>query len=323
MSRFPTLFAAVGLSHAADQMALAALPLCAVLALGAGPGLTGALVAAQGAAWLLVSLPAGVVVDRGSKRGLIVGAQVAAALACAVAAFAAWQGVGPLLGLASFVGAGGTVVLALAALALVPNLVPARELPKANARLELARAGAALAAPVLVGFLAARADPALGFVVAAVAAALAAIVAARLPEGAEPAAPNRPPLARAIREGADFALRHPLLRGIVLCAVFWNFAFFALLAVAVPFALERIGLDAARTGLMQGGYGVGLILGALVAPGLLARVAPRTVLIAGPALSTLAACLLWAAPRGGGFGAGLAAYFLISGSSARRASASS
>ncbi len=79
-------------------------------------------------------------------------------------------------------------------------------------------------------------------------------------------ATERPSLARAIQAGADFVVRHELLRGISLCAIFWNFAFFALLAIWAPLALGPLGLDPAHMGLAQSAYGAGLILGALVAP---------------------------------------------------------
>ena len=41
----------------------------------------------------------------------------------------------------------------------------------------------------------------------------------------------RPAFVAAIKVGAAFVVSHPLLRGISLCAVFWNFAFFALLEI--------------------------------------------------------------------------------------------
>ena len=70
--------AAFGL-HGADQLAMAALPLTAVLVLGAGPALVGALLAAQAAAWLAFSLPAGLLVDRFARRTLLAAASLAAA----------------------------------------------------------------------------------------------------------------------------------------------------------------------------------------------------------------------------------------------------
>ena len=304
------LLAAAAAAHLGDQLALAALPLTAVVVLGAGPGFVGALVAAQGLAWLLVSLPAGVWVDRFSRAKLIAAGQALASLAFLAAAVAASLNSAIGLGVAGFLGSGGAVILALAGMALVPDLVPRETLAKANARLELARAAMALGAPLAAGVLAERAIPQLALVLAAFAAAAAAVTATRL-RGEAPKTPAaRPPLGAAIREGAAFAIGHELLRGIVLCAVCWNFAFFALMAITVPYALQRIGLDVATTGLMQSGYGLGLMIGAALAGNLVQRCEPRLILVAGPALSTLAAGLLLLAPSLG-FVAGFAGLFLI------------
>lgn len=310
MSSFSRLLAAGGAAHFADQLATAALPLTAVIVLGAGPGTVGTLVALQGLAWLLASLPAGVLVDRVPKGLLIALSQAVAGLAFAAATVAATAGSGTALAAACFIGASGAVILVLTALALVPALVPPTALAAANARLELVRAVATLAAPVLVGLMADAVTPALGFALAAIASAAAAFIAFGLRAPSSPG-PARAPLADAIREGARFALRHELLRGIALCAVFWNFAFFALLAVAVPFCLTRVGLDAKGTGLAQGGYGLGLILGAAAAAAIVRRFEPRVILVAGPALSMAAPVLLFLAARGGGLPAAAAAFFFV------------
>ena len=102
-----------------------------------------------------------------------------------------------------------------------------------------------------------------------------------------------------------------LLRGISLCAIFWNFAFFALLAIWAPLALGPLGLDPARMGLAQSAYGAGLILGALVAPISSRRLPPLATLIFGPAVSVLAAGLFLAALSGHGFGLSAAGFFLV------------
>jgi len=75
------------------------------------------------------------------------------------------------------------------------------------------RAVATLAAPVGVGLMADAVTPALGFALAAIASAAAAFIAFGLRAPSSPG-PARAPLADAIREGARFALRHELLRGI-------------------------------------------------------------------------------------------------------------
>lgn len=308
---FGRLFATAGLVQSADQVALAALPVTAVLVLGAGPGLTGALVAAQTAAWLLVSLPAGAIVDRWAKRQVLLAA-LAVSLAGALGAVVAAGLASPiLLAGAAFLSAAGTVTFVLVQIGLVPALVEPSALPRANARIELARATASTAAPFVVGWLAIHVSPLAGYPLAAVLALGALACAASLGLPPDPAATSRPPLAGAIAEGARFVAGEPVLRAIGLCAIFWNFAFVALLAIFVPFALTRLGTDAAGAGLAQGLNGLGMILGAAAAPFIFARVEPRTVLVFGPLSSALGALLMAMAPATGGLAQAATAFFLI------------
>lgn len=312
MKPFTALLGAAAGTHAADQLALATLPLTATLVLGAGPDLLGLLVAAQSAAWLLVSLPAGAWIDRLPRRRMLIVALALGLLASITAVFAAATGLVFVLGLAAIAGASGTVVYVLASVSLLPSLVPAADLPRSNARLELARAGVSLAAPFVAGLLAQHLSPTWGYVLAAFGAALALACVFALPAGAAPGAgTERPSLGEAIRVGAAFVVNHELLRGISLCAIFWNFAFFALLAIWTPFALGPLGLDPSHMGLAQSTYGAGLILGALVAPVSSRHLPPLATLIFGPAVSVLAAALFLAAPAGNGFLLAAAGYFLV------------
>ena len=298
--------AAFGL-HAADQLTMAALPLAAVLLFAAGPGLVGALLAAQAAAWLVFSLPAGLLVDRIGRTRLL----AAATLAAAAGSLLAVAANGPAaLGLAAFLAACGTVLFVLSAGSLVPALAGPEALAPANARLELARALASIGAPPVVGLLAGHGLPIAAFALGVAAALLAFVAARSLPRLATPAAPTRPPIRAQLAEGARFVLGHPLLRGIFGCALAWNFAFFALLAAIVPFALGPLGLEPARLGLAQAGYGAGMIAGAASAAILQRRFGPNAILLAGPGLSVLAPMLLLAAPAGG-VAVPFAALFLV------------
>jgi len=130
-------------------------------------------------------------------------------------------------------------------------------------------------------------------------------------ESAPATGTERPSLASAIRLGTSFVVRNDLLRGISLCAIFWNFAFFALLAIWAPLALGLLDLDPAQMGLAQSTYGAGLILGALVAPVTTRRLPPLVTLIFGPAVSIVAALLFLAAPAGHGLVLAAAGYFLV------------
>ena len=312
MKPFTALLGAAAGTHAADQLALATLPLTATLVLGAGPDVLGLLVAAQSLAWLLVSLPAGTWIDRRPRRQLLIAALGLGLLASVIAVVAAATGITTLLGIAAFAGASGTVVYVLTSVSLLPSLVAASDLPRANARLELVRAIVSLAAPFVAGLLAQHLSPTWGYALAALGAALALACVLTLPRVPAPATGSaRPSFLAAIRAGARFVIESDLLRGISLCAIFWNFAFFALLAIWAPLALGPLGLDPARMGLAQSAYGAGLILGALVAPISSRRLPPLATLIFGPAVSVLAAGLFLAALSGHGFGLSAAGFFLV------------
>jgi predicted MFS family arabinose efflux permease len=312
MKPFTALLGAAAGTHAADQMALATLPLTATLVLGAGPDLLGLLVAAQSAAWLLVSLPAGTWIDRMPRRRMLIVALALGLTASLVAVAAAATGQVLLLGLAAIAGASGTVVYVLTSVSLLPSLVAPGDLPRSNARLELARAVVSLAAPFVAGLLAQHLSPTWGYALAALGAGLALLCVLALPEGTAPkTGAERPTLASAIRIGAVFVVRNELLRGISLCAICWNFAFFALLTIWAPLALGPLGLDPAHMGLAQSTYGAGLILGALAAPLCARRLPPFVTLIFGPAVSVVSAVLFLAAPSGNGFALAAAGYFLV------------
>lgn len=299
-SPFPALLTAAAGLHAADQLAMAALPLTVVLGLGAGPAEVGLLLAVQAAAWLLCSLPAGLLVDRLPRRAvlLLAGGLAAGGLALALAGIALQQV--PLLGLGTFVASAGTVIFVLAAGSVVPDLVDAARRPQANARLELARAVVTLLAPPLVGGLAGWGLLDASYALALGCVLLALLGAARLPRQAAavpaPGPATRLRAATLLREGAGFVLAQPLLRGIALCALFWNMGFFALLTAFVPFALQALHFTPASVGLAQAGYGAGLLLGAALAPWCMRRLGPNAVLLIGPGASVLAPALLLATP---------------------------
>lgn len=316
MKPFTALLGVAAGTHTADQLALATLPLTATLMLGAGPDTLGLLVAAQSAAWLLVSLPAGAWVDRLPRRRLLIAALGLGLVASIAAVIGAASGIVLLLGVAAFAGASGTVVFVLTSVSLLPSLVAAGNLPRSNARLELTRAVVSLAAPFVAGLLAQHLSPSWGYGLAALGAALALACAFALPKGSAPtSAASRPSFVQSIRAGAEFVARHELLRGISLCAICWNFAFFALLAIWAPLALGPLHLDPAHMGLAQSAYGAGLILGALVAPVSSRQLPPFATLIFGPGVSVIAALLFLLSPStngsAGGFALAAVGHFLV------------
>ena len=282
-------------AQCADQVAIAAIPIIAALWLGAGPGAAGALAAAQTLPFLLLSLPAGVLADRVSRRRLMVAAEALRAGALALVPLAAWAGSLSVwtLGAIGCLAATGTVVYSVTAPALVPSLVPRAAVGAANARLELARSTAFAAGPALAGSLIAWTGPSAAFAVATILSAAAAILLAGLPHGAAAPGPSIP-VAQALREGWRFSWSHPLIRPILLTAVAWNLAWFVLQSVYVLYAVQRLGLDAAGIGTSLAMYGVGMVAGALAAPGIMRRLGFGWVIACGPLASVGAAALLLA-----------------------------
>ncbi|MGE6919705.1 MFS transporter [Achromobacter kerstersii] len=293
MSALPTAFRRLAASNLAaqfsEQMALAAAPLVAVLALDATAAQTGYLQTAQTLPFLLLSLPAGVLADRKSRRALMTAAECVRA--CSLLALLAllWLGGLSLVWLAAlgFLGAVGTVAYNVAAPALVPRLVPAHELASANRWLELARSCAFSAGPAAGGALVGWMGASTAYVLATTLSLLAAVLLAGLPQDAPTSTARRDVLAE-LRAGAAFVAAHPLLRPVLITAVFFNTAWFVLQAVYVVYAIERLGLSAAGVGVTLGVYGAGMLAGALAAPWLARLLSFGAMIALGP-LSALAA----------------------------------
>ncbi len=277
-------------AQSAEQISLAAVPIVAVLALGAGPGEIGALATAQTLPFLLLSIPAGLLADRVSKRRLMVVAEAlrAAAFAGLLLAVLTGQLSLMLLAVLGFIGACGTVGFSVAAPALVPGLVPREQLAAANGRLELARSAAFAAGPALAGAMVSWAGAPPAFVLAAVLSVAALVLLVGLPEPvAATLAPRRHPLVE-LREGATVVWRSALLRPVLLTAVVWNVSWFVLQAAYVPYAVRSLGLGARAVGFTLAAYGVGMVVGALAAPRVLRALSFGRAVLLGPVVSVLA-----------------------------------
>ncbi|SHL89490.1 Predicted arabinose efflux permease, MFS family [Bradyrhizobium lablabi] len=280
-------------AQSAEQIALAAAPIVAVLLLGVGEGQSGLLQTALTLPFILFAIPAGLLADRISRRRLMAGAEALRAAALLAILLLIWLGLLtlPLLALTGFVAVCGTVAYSVAAPALVPSLVSPQLLPAANARIELARTIAFASGPALGGVLVGwvGAAPAFGF--AAALSVIAVVLLSGIYEPAREPVPRRHPL-QDIKEGAAFVLHHPLLRPVFVTQFVFNTAWFVMLAVFVPYAVRRFGLSAFGIGTVLAMYGVGMMVGALVATRLMRRLAFGTVIGLGPVTGFVAAVVM-------------------------------
>jgi predicted MFS family arabinose efflux permease len=277
-------------AQSAEQLSLAAVPLIAVLMLGAGPGEIGFVAAVQTLPFLLVSMPLGLLADRMSRRRLMVWAEglravsllVLLALVLSSKLSIAW------LAVLGFLGAVGTVGFSVAAPALVPALVPREMLGVANGRLELARSAAFTAGPALAGALVAWAGASAAFVLAAVLSVSAVGLLLRLTEAPRAPAPPRHPLLE-VRDGARFVWQNDMLRPMAVTGAVFNISWFVLQAGYVPYAVRVLGLGAQAVGLTLAMYGAGMVVGALLTPRVVARLRFGRAIQVGPAVAVVAA----------------------------------
>ncbi|MBD9665891.1 putative MFS family arabinose efflux permease [Variovorax paradoxus] len=280
-------------AQSAEQLSLAAVPLVAVLVLGAGPGEIGFLAAIQTLPFLLLSMPLGVLADRMSRQRLMVaseGLRAASLLVLLALVLASRLGIG-WLAVLGFLGAVGTVGFSVAAPALVPALVPRDALAEANGRLELARSAAFTAGPALAGALVAWAGAPTAFVLAAVLSMSAVGLLLRLAEAPRPAALRRHPLLD-VRDGARFVWRHELLRPMLTTGAVFNISWFVLQAGYVPYAVRVLGLGAQAVGFTLAMYGAGMVSGALLTSRVVARLPFGRAIQIGPAVAVVAAAAM-------------------------------
>jgi MFS family permease len=306
---FLLLWSGETVSQVGTMVSHLALPLLAATALGATPWEMGLLVAAERGAFLLVGLPAGVLLDRVRRRPVMIAADVARfalfgsiplAWALGVLTFAQLLVVALLGGVA-------TVFFDVGYQSVLPAVVGRAGLVEGNAKLETTRAAAEAAGPALGGGLVQLAGAASAVLLDAVSYLASAAFLAGM-RTREPVAERDP--ARSLRadmaEGLRYVLGHPLLRPIALCTGTGNFFSGVLSAVSVLFLVRELGQPPGVVGLVMAAGSTAGVLGAVTASSWIRRFGQgRTVVTALLVTGPLALVLPLTSP-----GAGLAWFAL-------------
>ena len=282
--------------HFADQIALVCVPLVGVLAFDASPAWIGILVACQSLAHLLGSLPFGVLVDHVQQRSLAIGAALLCLIGFLGASGAVGMGSLPGFALAITTAGFGVVLFMLTALSILPKAVGGGDLGAANAGVELPRALGSFTVPLVVGLVISAQTAGWFFPIAAAFAVWALIFALGLPRFAMTPPTDAQPVFARVLEGGRFVIAQPLLRAVSLCAICWNIAFSALLVTMVPLIRDDLGQPEGIFGIAFAIFGFGAVSGTWISKRFAARIAPKYILILGPACSVLAAVILFAAP---------------------------
>ena len=313
---FLKLWSAETVSRFGSEFTLLALPLAAIDVLDASAFEVAALTTVEFLPFLLVSLPAGVWVDRLRRRPiLIVGDLARAALlasipiAYAFDALTIWQlyAVGFCVGI-------GTVFFDVAYQSYLPSLVNRSQLVDGNAKLEISRSASQLAGPGLAGLLVqwlkapvAILFDALSFVVSAL-----FLFAIRKDEGAARAAPERRMRAE-LAEGLRYVLTHPYLKNIAACTALFNFFGNVLFAVLLVYARRELDLSPAVIGLAFMLGNIGPLLAAFSANRISGRFGVGPTIIAASVIGGPMFLLIPFAPHGNAALAVLVPAFVVGG----------
>jgi MFS family permease len=284
------------ISSVGDGVYVSALPLLAVT-VTRDPRLIALVSAAAFVPWLVLSLPAGVIVDSCDRGMLMRRSQVVQGLTIAVSAVLVLMHEADiaLLVLLSFLLGSAEVIFSNAAQSVLPDLVPAGQLPKANGNLQVSlTVGETFAGPPLgsVLFAASRALP---FGLDACSFFGSAALLTGLPRRASP--PTAPaPMRAQIAEGLRYLSGHRLLRVVAVLLGVGGFASQMGQATLVLLAVQVLHTGTRGYGLLWTASAAGAILGGITAPALTGRLGMLPSLILAQAASAAALAGIGLAP---------------------------
>jgi MFS family permease len=277
-------------SSTGDGAFVAALPLLAVT-ITRDPRLVAAVTAATYLPWMLLSLPAGAVVDRYDRVMLMWRAQaVQAAVVTIIAILIVFHEADiEVLAVGGLLLGSAEVIFSNAAQSVLPALVPPDLLPKANGSQQVSlTVGESFLGPP-VGSLLFAVAAALPFGLDAGSFAGSAALLARLPRtGHAPENAKHPAIRAQIAEGLRWLAGHRLLRVVAVLLGIYNFANQMGQAILVLLATQTLHVSTRGYGLLLAASAVGSVVGGLVNPVLTRRLGllPSLVL---PALVDAAA----------------------------------
>ncbi|MBM9504273.1 MFS transporter [Streptomyces sp. KK5PA1] len=259
-----------------------ALPLVAVVALRASTFQVGLLTAATTAAFALIALPAGALVDRGSKRSIMIGCDILRLLIIGSVPLAAALGAVTMAQLYVVAAAAGvcTVFFDVSYQSYVPSLVRADLRMDANGKLGTTQAFAQLGGPGLGGALVAAFGAAGAMTADAISyvVSVVSISGIRTREEPPPARREGETLRSRIAEGLRFVVRHRILRRVVACTGTANLFGGMSSAVAVIFLVRVLHVRPGLVGVIMAGSAVGGIAGGVFAGRLARRIGSARII---------------------------------------------
>ena len=274
-SRFWSLWAAFTATNLADGLSLVAFPLLAV-SLTDDARLVALVSVFRFLPFLLVGLPAGVMLDRVDRRRAAVLAQAGRGSVVGAMSIVVWGGRASiaLIAATAFAVGVGEVVTDGGLPALVRDLVARDQLEVANSRLSATQTVSNIFVGPPLGALLFDLDQAAPFVLAVALFLLAVVLLLRLPGRYRPEqdqADLDEPLRAQILVGLRYVWGHPVLRPLALTVMAFAFVGEAGNAVFVILATERFGLSNVGFGLLISVDGVASVVTSFFVAGIVRR----------------------------------------------------
>jgi len=189
---------------------------------------------------IFVSVWGGVWADRYNRKYLIMFADIFIASATLGIAIAFWSGFRrmELLLAVSVVRSIGAGIQMPAVNAIYPQIVPKENLTKIQGVNQTLFSLLMLIAPAVGGVLLARMDIAWAFMVDVITAAFAVLIMSFIKVGKVKRESSQESVLTDLKQGIDYAFKHPLLRDIIIC---YAFSFFLITPASVltPLLIER------------------------------------------------------------------------------------
>jgi MFS family permease len=282
---FLLLWCGQAVNQFGSQVSWLAVPLVAIVTLHATKLEVAALSAAGALPLLVVSLPAGAVVDRTRRRRLVIACSAGCAVAMGSIPVASVFGHVTLVQLyAVAVAVGGMAVFFDSAAGVLPIVLVGRDrLVDANGKMNTARGLAEMAGPSTGGFLVGLlgAAGAVGIDAASYTFVAAALASMRF---REPMPAPRPPGARfraEITEGLRLVLTHPLLRVLVAANGLAIFLIAGVNSIWLLYVITELHWSVRAAGLVYGLSLIGGVLGSMGAKRLIDRIGMSKSMIFG------------------------------------------
>src|SRR5512135_3626347 len=248
---FRKLWASLTITAFGAQITNLALPLTAALLLRATPLQMGVLVALETLPFALVSLHAGVLLDRVRKLPVVVVSDLSRGIALSMIPWCAWRGVlsiDVLYAVGFFCGV-QNVIGGAAYQVLLAQLAGRKRLVEANAKITLGETSSALVGPGLAGLLIQALTAPFAIVLDAMTFFASALMLRRVEAANDVVhAGARGSVLAEIHEGLLLVWRSRTLLALALVAGLWQLLHHMQLAVLILFATRELGLSPGSIG---------------------------------------------------------------------------